>query len=378
MSEKINADETEAKHQQIAEAFGRERDHLAKFQPQMEELNAAGIDSFEMFVEEVVTVQYTPSTVSNYENAFRHWQEFMAGRGRHAACPAEKHVKQFARWCMIEKGNAPGTAASKLSKLKGYYKYLCNAGSFPHDSDFDPFTSARPKLELDRKDPDPPRNMGVGDLRDVLEDVTHIRDRALIVMQLKTGLRASELANIKLSEIHIANEDLRAHYPDLGEHFALSERGRTNAVFIPHDREHNKSERPRVIPLDGEVRQLLVRYLLIRPDVDKEWVFLSRKKHYQLAQTGINEIWKEHFHPDWGPTDRRRGVTSHFGRHFMTNWFTLKGPKTMKRAWRQYLRGDKQSSGQIKGTRDAIDSYIHAYYEDVEAEYRPNIFKLRL
>lgn len=42
------------------------------------------------------------------------------------------------------------------------------------------------------------------------------------------------------------------------------------------------------------------------------------------------------------------------------------------------MRGDKQSSGKIRSTRDAIDSYVHTFYEDIEDRYRREIFKLRV
>jgi integrase/recombinase XerD len=44
----------------------------------------------------------------------------------------------------------------------------------------------------------------------------------------------------------------------------------------------------------------------------------------------------------------------------------------------KYMRGDLQSGGELRNSRDAIDSYIHAYYEDIEPLYRSEIFKLRI
>src|SRR5699024_8750415 len=110
---------------------------------------------------------------------------------------------------------------------------------------------------------DPP-NMSVDDLADVIEDTTHLRSRAIIIMQLKLGLRAGELGNLKLSEISLQNQVVQDHYPEMGTHPRLEDK--PNAVYIPHDREGNKSQNPRALPLDDETRRALIRYLLIRPD----------------------------------------------------------------------------------------------------------------
>lgn len=193
-------------------------------------------------------------------------------------------------------------------------------------------------------------------------------------MQFKLALRASETANIKLSEIYIANAELQDHYEELGTHPALE--GRPNAVFIPHDRERNKSERPRVLPLDDELRRVLLQYLLCRPDNGEPWLFLSKSGGKKVGHTNINDVWKKYFRPEYGPNERYRGVSSHYGRHYFTTWFSIE--REWPRDLIKYLRGDRQSGGKIRSTRDAIDSYIHAWYEDIENRYREDIYKLRI
>lgn len=35
----------------------------------------------------------------------------------------------------------------------------------------------------------------------------------------------------------------------------------------------------------------------------------------------------------------------------------------------KYIQSDRQSGVKIRSIRDAIDSYIHAWYEDIEVDY---------
>lgn len=59
-----------------------------------------------------------------------------------------------------------------------------------------------------------------------------------------------------------------------------------------------------------------------------------------------------------------------------TTWFKVE--QDWLRDLVKYLRGDIQSGGKIRSTRDAIDSYIHTYYEDLEDRYRGEVFKFRI
>lgn len=366
--------ENQATHEAIAQAFGRTTDPLAEYDGQFKQLD---VDPFQLWLEEqVYTKDYAKGTVKALERPVDQWCEFMAERhDRHPAVPTTSHVMDFAHYYLEERGNSKNTVGVKLGTLSRVFRYFQSEPAFPHPTDFNPFDAAKGKIDLNGDDPKEPRPIPLEELRSVLQnEVKHVRDRALIVMQFKLGLRASETANVKLSEIHIANAELQDHYEELGTHPALE--GRPNAVFIPHDRERNKSERPRVLPLDDELRRVLLQYLLCRPDNGEPWLFLSKSGGKKVAHTNINDVWKKYFRPEYGPNERYRGVSSHYGRHYFTTWFSIE--REWPRDLIKYLRGDRQSGGKIRSTRDAIDSYIHAWYEDIEDRYREDIYKLRI
>jgi integrase/recombinase XerD len=212
------------------------------------------------------------------------------------------------------------------------------------------------------------------ELQDVVSDITHIRDLAIVALQLKLGLRATEVCNIKLSELHIQNSDVLDHYGGMGTARGLQ--GRKNALYIPHDRDGNKSRRPRLLPFDDELRSVLVRYLLIRPDNGEPWLFLSKNARQQLRKKAVNkDVWKANFHPEYAETDDHRAITSHFGRHYFTTFWRVE--KDMNREKIKYMRGDTAGSATLSDM-GAIDEYIHTYFEDIEEVYREQIFKLNV
>ena len=353
----------------LADAFDRELDPLAEFAPTFD---SAEFDPFDLFMEERIEPRdLTEHTRTTYRRVFEQWRDFMHEQGRHPACPSEEHVKDFIRHLRDDYGNPSRTIKMKLQKLGSAYEYWQEDAAFPHKQDHNPITSAKEKVNLDPPAIKEPPRLPVDELRDILTDVKHIRERAVIATQLKLGLRATETSNIKLADVDIQNTELREHYPDLGTNPRLD--GHENAVCIPHDREGNKSKRPRVLPLDDELRRVILRYLLGRPDAGTPWLFLSPERHEQLRGRDVNDVWKDHFHPEYAETDEHRAVTSHFGRHRFTTFWRVE--QDTPRELVKYMRGDKPGAGAHED-RGGIDHYIHSYYEDIEDLYRENIYRL--
>ncbi|RLM62390.1 site-specific integrase, partial [Halorubrum sp. Atlit-26R] len=212
----------------------------------------------------------------------------------------------------------------------------------------------------------------VEEMRNVLDDVTHLFKRTVLLMGLKLGMRQGEIRNVKLKDIHIENAELQKHYSALGSHDRLDDY--SNAIYIPsrYKRPGNKSENPRILPLDEEMRQVLTQYLLIRPDCGESWVFLSQTHHERIRdKDGINRHWREQIRPQIEADDHQKDLTSHFGRHwFSTFWKIHQG---VEKEYVQYMRGDEIGDGKDE---ESLDEYLHAYYPDIEQRYRDEIYKL--
>jgi integrase/recombinase XerD len=83
-------------------------------------------------------------------------------------------------------------------------------------------------------------------------------------------------------------------------------------------------------------------------------------------------VWKNAFHPEYAETDEYKSVTSHFGRHRFSTWWRVQ--QDVNRELVKYMRGDKLGSD----SREAIDTYLHTLFEDIEELYRENIYRLLL
>jgi len=180
------------------------------------------------------------------------------------------------------------------------------------------------------------------------------------------------VCNLCLSEIHLSHYEIQQFYSDLGTHPALEDY--SDVIYIPHTRDGNKSSNPRLLPIDDELRWLLLRHLLTRPQVDEPWVFLSNRTFTKLTPQGVNREWKAAFHPKYAETDECTAITSHFGRHWFSSYWRL--VEQLEREHVQYMRGDRVQP--LDDFPDAIDDYLHPNYELIEDNYRQNIFKLNI
>jgi len=156
----------------------------------------------------------------------------------------------------------------------------------------------------------------------------------------------------------------------MGSHPALGDY--SDVLYVSPNRDGNKSKVPRLIPIDEELRWILTRHLLTRPQVDEPWVFLSTQSFEQISYDGLNRLWKDAFHPEYAETEEKRPITSHFGRHWFSSYLRLEAEFTREHV--QYMRGDRIEP--LDEFAEAIDDYLHPNYEQIESKYREDIFKL--
>lgn len=357
----------EQRREQLANAFGKELDPLQQYESKLENID---VDVFTLFAEKHLT-GISNRTRNSYERTIRQWKEHMDNCDRHPACPSDKHVQSFVSYLETERENEDKTIRGKLQTLNRIYKYWANEAALPHDTDFNPFQSKLNEFEVDgtNKKPHP---ISVSEMAELVQEVKHIRDRGIMVVQLKLGLRATETCNIKLKDLSLPNQDVQEHYAELGTNPWLE--GHDSAIYIPHDREGNKSRNPRILPLDDETRRVLTQYLLIRPDNGEPYLFLSKSSHSQMHRNGISNVWEKYLPEKYlKETEQYRAIKSHYGRHWFTNYWKVK--ENLNREKIKYMRGDVTSEESVEEGA-AIDDYINPNYDDIEEPYRKRIFKL--
>jgi integrase/recombinase XerD len=352
----------------IADVFDADTDPLEQYESRFDDV---AVDPFAPFRDVLEQRDLAETTKAGHERVWRQWCARMDQMDRHPACPNEDHVRAFAHHEREVKSNTARTIAEKLRKLNEVYRYWQSDPVFPHEDGYNPFALAKATLDLsyhERKDP--PR-LSIETLRETLDTIVDVRDYAIICLQLKLGLRATELCNLRLDEISLDSPAIESTHDTVGTHPLVSDR--RNVVLIPHTRAGNKSRRSRLLPIDEEMRRILEAYLFIRPTNGEPWVFLTKNRQGKLRKKAVNDRWKDTFHPEYAETEQYRAITSHYGRHYFTTYWRVQ--EDLSRELLKYMRGDTPGAEKME-ERGAIDEYIHTYYEDIESVYREQMFEL--
>jgi integrase/recombinase XerD len=352
----------------LAATHGADLDPLAKHEAVFAQPAWDDVDVFELFLNDrIVPRGRSNKTLVEYRRMWRDYREWMSSEDRHPACPSREHVRRYIAYLRDDRGLARSTIKTNVWLLNRAYRFWQDDNIFPHGEGFDPFALAWGSAAFDDDEQKEHPDVPLDDLRRVIDNIKHVRDRAIVVLQLKLGARAGEIANMEIQDLHIGNRDLLDHYDPMGTHPRLD--GNENAVIIPHDREGNKSQRTRMLPLDDESRRVLLDYLLIRPDTGDPHVFLSTTRYNAIKSQTITETWADHFRPEFAETERCRAVGSHFGRHYFTTHF--EDTVRLSPAKVDYMRGDVADTG-----RTAPEHYVHVYYRKIEDPYREHIYRL--
>lgn len=161
------------------------------------------------------------------------------------------------------------TLSRKLSSLKGFFKYLYR-NKYIDKNPTETFHSTKLKRKL-------PSVLSFEEINKILElpDVNSIlglRDKALLEVAYSSGLRVSEIINLKINDIYFDDEILRI----LG-----------------------KGNKTRLVPIGSFAQQWLKKYLKdSRPSLEKKmksanYVFLN-KRGTKLSRMGIWKIFNQY------------------------------------------------------------------------------------
>ncbi|QCC51403.1 site-specific integrase [Halapricum salinum] len=372
----VDSEAIREKQEEVADAFGTTADRLAEYVPKFKSLR---IDPLQMYLEENIYGKgLSDARVRDYERAYEQYREFMDTEGRPPACPRKDHIRRFAIHQLEERGKGVQQVKEDLRLLDKAYEYWQESDTWPHPEDYHPIKEGNemvgfPEYRKEESDKDV-RILDQDVLRERVQSIKNIRNQTIITTQFKLLERVGAVTEMLLRDITIQHSEIQEHYPELGTHPHLEDY--ENAVVIPdgNSRSRNKSANSRILPIDDELRRLFVQYLLIRPDADEPYLFLSQERNDQLWPKRINQMWKSAFHPEFAETEQYEPITSHYGRHYSTTYWGI--DQNLPRELVKYMRGDELQDEDNQN--DAIDTYLHPKYEDIEEVYRENVFKFGL
>lgn len=176
----------------------------------------------------------------------------------------------------------PNSVNRSLISLKRYFAWLLTTGQVKHDP--------AKVVKLVGEEASSPRHLDDQEEQALVATVTatgSVRDRAIIVLMLHTGLRAQELCTLTCVQVKL---------------------GKRSGIIVVY----GKRNKYREIPLNATARAALLAY---DPSLQKHQpsttpLFLSEKRHAQLSERGLGYVIKK-----YAERARVRDVSPHDLRH---------------------------------------------------------------
>lgn len=306
-----------------------------------------------------------------YERVLRDFETHLAEKqvsaASHRDCMAYVHSLRDAQ--------SESTVATYASYLHRFFAYMTQVGTF----DSNPMALVMEEMDESVNTDPTRREIDVGTMRSFVASIAHPLERAVVVTLLKTGMRAGELSNLDVRDLHLEDPGPRPEGPVRAgldgrpdSLYVAAEPARGSEVNGEQRTASNKRKRDTTVPVDGELAGVLRRWLAIRPETrsDARPLFVSTSGSWgdRLTPDMVHHIVESHardwdWYRDGGGAEEN--VTPHYFRHFFT---THLRDRTGDRGVVKYLRGDV--------AQDVIDTYTHEWGTKVRDVYTANIYSI--
>lgn len=241
-----------------------------------------------------------------------------------------------------------------------------------------PIAIAIDEINLDSSSNDR-RHIPFEEMKQFVQGIKNPKEKCIILLLLKTGIRNGECCNLDLRDIHLNDDEYTKAYNVSPRQEIQS---RPNTLYIDNDVSTgdlidgeirdagNKRKIQTIIPIDNELKYTLKRYLAVRPNTSHlaaDPLFVSTHgttSRYTKSALGrlVARLAEENNWYDAGES-LSSNVTPHYFRHY----FSSHNRDAFGEPVLKYIRGD------VGG--DIVDHYTHAWALQIQEIYLKNIYK---
>jgi integrase/recombinase XerD len=218
----------------------------------------------------------TAVTIRNYLSDLRHfaaWCEAIWKQGQEEDLPftpagvTTPTITNYRAYLQLDLHLKPNSVNRSLISLKRFFLWLVSSEKITYDP--------AKVVKLVGEEVTAPRHLNDREEQALVAAVTemgNLRDRAIIILMLHTGLRARELCTLTRAQVSVSK--------------------RSGTIIV-----HGKRNKYREIPLNATARAALAAY---DPSLSKSHahdatpLFLSEKRHAQLTERGLGYLVKKY------------------------------------------------------------------------------------
>jgi integrase/recombinase XerD len=279
----------------------------------------------------------SPRSFPGCNSALRAYLQYLSHREASIIGVGQEDLIGFIEYLRFERKSAQRTIELTFSVLSSLYDFLV----FKGHAEKNPILPIRKRYLKAYKDCNPGHErqlISVEAMAGMINSTMDIRDKAIITLLAKTGIRRNELISLDLADVDIAELRIR---------------------LKPTAKRSN-----RLVFFDGEAAFVLRQWLKVREGLNKKRtsaLFLNHEGD-RLQRRGVSDAVTSAAKRTGLHNPGSERLEDHFSPHNCRHWNTTHLLRAgMKREYVQWLRGD--------AIKEAVDIYFHIDPKDVQEAY---------
>lgn len=307
--------------------------------------SASPITLIDRFADDCELRGMSPRTIERYVSSIRAFEKYVTSEGLDFISAADREVlRRFLDDIRRNKGFCQKTIENSFTALSTFYEFLV----YEMIVDANPVLAVRKRYLRRYKDNDDGQArklISIEDMAHLINSTMDIRDKTIITVLAKTGIRRNELISLDITDVDFVEQTIR---------------------LKPTAKRTN-----RTIFFDNETAFILRRWIKIREgrnNKNSKALFINADGN-RLERHGVYDaVVKAAIDADLHNPDSER-LEDHFSPHCCRHWFTTHLRRAgMSREFIQELRGDVR--------REAIDIYDHIDMKELRESYLAHIPQL--
>ena len=198
---------------------------------------------------------YSPHTIKNYMNILKH---FVLWVNVPIETVDQRKIAEYTDELLSKRLKAK-TINCHLACIRAFYHYLFHLEEMKIPNPVKRGSALRMPRRL-------PRHLRDEEVSVLLNAITKPRDKAMVMVMLRCGLRVEELAHLQLADLDL----------------------RQSRIFV----RHAKGGKQRVVYISNDAREVLIAYLRVRGPSRTRGIFLVEKGIYKGNSISVRGIQK--------------------------------------------------------------------------------------
>jgi integrase/recombinase XerD len=307
-------------------------------------LRASPHSYLDAFIKDCRLRGMTDESIRRYVSSLRIFLDFLSRENADPFEISHEHLKEFLYELRFERNVKSKTIENYFSAISAFYEFLVFEGF----ADRNPVLSFRKRYLRQYKedyDASTRKLISVEEMSRLVNSIMDPRDKAIVVLFAKTGIRRGELIGIDVDDI------------DWNEY---------SITLKPRPKRSN-----RVVFFDDECALVLRRWLRVRETLDPKTkaLFVNYQSRNRIDRNTVYSIVTKYAERLGLHNPSSPRLEDHFSPHCIRHWFTTWLIENgMPRDYVKELRGDRR--------REAVDIYYHISREELRRAYLAYVPKL--